>query len=188
MLMSRGPEGLPQKQANERGERVWLSLGSNAGNSLTNLRRAVHLLEQHPRISVICVSPVYRTAPWGVTGQPAFLNCAAEVETDLMPLELLEAAKRVEQCVGRQPRERWGPREIDIDLVLWPGRECISERLTLPHPRYRERAFVLIPLRDIAPYACDPATGEQVREMARQFQDADVERLGPLAPYADEEN
>lgn len=114
----------------------------------------------------ICsVSPVYETAPVGELNQPAFLNAAVEIETALEPLELLNAVKSVENALGRIPRTRWGPREIDIDLVIWGERTFRSETLTLPHPEFRRRCFVLAPLADIAPNARDPETGLRIAEL-----------------------
>ena len=147
--------------------RVWLSLGSNLGDRGANLVEAVTALAQCPGIDVIATSSVYETEPVGETDQPPFYNMAVEIETDLTPLELLNAVKSVETQLGRQPTYRWGPRVIDIDLILWGQRQWESEELTLPHREFRNRAFVLQPLADIASDAVDPVTGMTVAELAR---------------------
>jgi 2-amino-4-hydroxy-6-hydroxymethyldihydropteridine diphosphokinase len=109
------------------------------------------------------------------------LNLAAEIETAFDPLELLNAAKAIERGLGRTPTVRWGPREIDIDLVLWGSRIVETESLVLPHKEFRTRAFVLVPLAEIAPDAVDPVTGLSVRELAgRPEAQGDVTKLGPF--------
>ena len=143
--------------------RVLISLGSNVGDRVSSLRAAVKALQAFGQIR--SVSPVYETAPVGELNQPAFLNAAVEIETALEPLELLNAVKSIENALGRTPRTRWGPREIDIDLVLWGERTFRSETLTLPHPEFRNRCFVLAPLADIAPDARDPETGLRIVEL-----------------------
>lgn len=146
--------------------RVLLSLGSNLGDRDAYLSEAVNALAELPGVALVAASTRHDTAPVGVVDQPAFLNMAAEIETDLAPLELLNAVKAIESRLGRQPTYRWGPRVIDIDLILW-GEMCFeSETLTLPHPAFRDRAFVLKPLAEIAPEAVDPVTGKTVAELA----------------------
>jgi 2-amino-4-hydroxy-6-hydroxymethyldihydropteridine diphosphokinase len=146
--------------------RVYLSLGSNLGDSIGSLRAAIRLLRGLERIKVRTVSSVYETEPVGKVDQPAFLNVAIEIETDFEPLELLELVKETERQLGRSSGERWVPRPIDIDIVLWGDRIHESERLTIPHRAFRERAFVLAPLNEIAPDAVDPVTGLTVRALA----------------------
>ncbi len=147
--------------------RVHLGLGSNLGNRAENLRGALRELAADAHIELTALSHAYETAPWGVTDQPAFLNMAAEIETDLSPLELLNVAKEVEARLGRVRTQRWGPRKIDIDIILWGDQTLESDALTLPHPGFRERPFVLIPLAEIAPGAADPVTGKTVADLAR---------------------
>jgi 2-amino-4-hydroxy-6-hydroxymethyldihydropteridine diphosphokinase len=151
-----------------RAMRVHLSLGTNLGDRARNLQDALHLLAQVPGVRLLLLSPVYETEPVGVRDQPAFYNLAVEIETDLPPLELLNAVKDLETRLGRETTYQWGPRLIDIDLVLWGNLVLSFEKLTLPHPEFRERAFVLAPLRDIAPDAVDPVTGMTVRQLASQ--------------------
>lgn len=144
--------------------RMLLSLGSNLGDRLANLRDALDALGE--TTTVCAVSHAYETEPWGETEQPGFLNAAVEIETDFAPLELLEVVKGIEARLGRTPTYRWGPRMIDIDLILCEDLVLDSERLTVPHPEFRNRAFVLAPLAEIAPDAVDPATGETVAALA----------------------
>jgi 2-amino-4-hydroxy-6-hydroxymethyldihydropteridine diphosphokinase len=145
---------------------VHLSLGSNLGDRAEHLRRALEAVEALPDTRLVAQSSIHETAPWGVTDQPSFLNLAAEIGTVLGPLELLNAVKAIELRLGRTPGPHWGPRVIDIDIVLWQDTEMETDALTLPHPRFRDRAFVLLPLREIAPDAVDPVTGRTVAELA----------------------
>jgi 2-amino-4-hydroxy-6-hydroxymethyldihydropteridine diphosphokinase len=140
--------------------RVYLSLGSNLGDRTANLRRA--LAELEPNARLLQLSSLYETEPVGVTDQPTFLNLAAEAETDLEPLELLRWIKEVESRVGRRQTYRWGPRVIDIDILLYEGRIVESRELTVPHRELPNRAFVLVPLAEIAPDLIHPALHETV--------------------------
>ncbi len=145
---------------------VYLSLGSNLGDRVVMLRQALDVLNETPRVRVLRVSSVYESKPWDLTRQPKFLNIVAEIETALEPLELLDTVKAVELRLGRTPARRWGPRCIDIDLILWDAKVLRTAALTLPHERFRERAFVLTPLADLAPEAIDPETGLTVAVLA----------------------
>lgn len=146
--------------------RVYLSLGSNLGDRLANLEAALKQLGTHERIQRMECSGCYETSPVGSLDQPVFLNMAAEIETDLEPLELLNVAKEIEAGLGRTETYRWGPRVVDIDLILCGPAIVESERLTVPHPEFRRRAFVLQPLAEIAPQAVDPVTKKTVAELA----------------------
>lgn len=145
---------------------VYLSMGSNLGDRAEHLRRALEAVAALPGTQLVAQSSLHETAPWGVTDQPSFLNLAAEIGTALGPLELLNAVKAIELRLGRTQGPQWGPRVIDIDLVLWQDTVMETDALTLPHPRFRDRAFVLLPLREIAPDAVDPVTGRTVAELA----------------------
>ena len=125
-----------------------LALGSNLGDRAANLQAAVDLLAERGATAVR-VSSVWETPPVPAD-QPRYLNAVAAVETDLSPDDLLAVAKEVEHLLGRRPTGRWRPRPIDIDLLFCGGREVASETLTVPHPRIAERAFVLLPLAEVA--------------------------------------
>ena len=142
---------------------VYLALGTNLGDRLANLRAAVNLLSQ---LSIINrQSSTYETPPWGYTDQPAFLNMAVKCETDLEPESLLKRLKTLEVQVGREKTFHWGPREIDIDILFYDDIILESKSLTIPHPRLHERAFVLVPLADIAPDYVHPVLKKTVRQM-----------------------
>jgi 2-amino-4-hydroxy-6-hydroxymethyldihydropteridine diphosphokinase len=165
-------------QAAQEETTAYLALGSNLGERRANLQRALACLGDLPGVRVTKVSPAYRTAPWGVEDQPEFLNLTAQVRTRLAPLELLSAIKHIERQLGRTDCRRWGPRVIDIDILMYDDCAMESEDLVLPHPHMAERAFVLVPLADIAPDVRLP-NGQRVAEAAavlRQEQgvDADV--------------
>jgi 2-amino-4-hydroxy-6-hydroxymethyldihydropteridine diphosphokinase len=131
--------------------RVVLALGGNVGDKAKSLRRALRAIAGEKDIELTAVSRLYRTAPWGKTDQDWFVNACALVRTSLKPEALLERVKRLEVELGREPTERWGPRVIDIDLIAYGDVAFKTERLTLPHPELFNRAFVLVPLAEIAP-------------------------------------
>lgn len=147
---------------------VHLSIGSNLGDRHTQLMCAIGELKLLDRTALRAVSPIYETEPIGVGNQPLFLNAAVEIGTAFEPLELLKAIKAIETRLGRAPSEVWGPRAIDIDIVLWADTVLNFEDLILPHPEFRKRSFVLRPLRDIAPDAVDPVTGRTIEELAEE--------------------
>lgn len=163
--------------------RVLLSLGTNLGDRAANLRGALEAMGQLPGIQLTAVSNVYETEAMGVTEQPDFLNLAAEIETELVPLELLNAVKEIEGALGRTASERWGPRIIDIDLILWEDLVMTTERLTLPHAAFRTRNFVLAPLAEIAPETVDPVTGKTVSQLLQCVEaQGRAGKRGPLTP------
>lgn len=127
-----------------------LSLGGNIGDVAAAFAKALRGFDEHDGVRVIARSQVWRTPPWGKTDQPDFLNMAALVETSLTPHELLALCLEVERSAGRERGERWGPRTLDIDIVAYDNITLADETLTLPHPRAAERAFVLVPLAEIA--------------------------------------
>jgi len=134
------------------GERVFIGLGTNVGEDLQlNLRKAIEAIGTLPGTEVVRVSSFLSTEPWDATDQPRYLNAVAEIRTRLEPLRLLEGLKQLESELGRVPTYRWGPRAIDFDIILYGTRVIELPGLRIPHPRYREREFVMIPLREIAP-------------------------------------
>jgi dihydropteroate synthase len=130
---------------------VVLALGGNVGDKVASLRRALRAIAGEPGVELTAVSRFYRTPPWGKTDQDWFLNACALGRTTLKPEALLERVKTLEVELGRAPAERWGPRVIDIDLIAYDDIVLKTERLTLPHPELFNRAFVLVPLAEIAP-------------------------------------
>jgi 2-amino-4-hydroxy-6-hydroxymethyldihydropteridine diphosphokinase len=138
-----------------------ISLGGNLGNRLENLQGAIDALEDTPGVRVKAVSPVYETEPWGVAPdtQPSYLNAVVVVKTTLPPASLLERAHAVEEAFDRVRTERWGARTVDVDIVTYADEISDDPVLTLPHPRARERAFVLRPWLDVDPEAQLPGTG-----------------------------
>jgi dihydroneopterin aldolase/2-amino-4-hydroxy-6-hydroxymethyldihydropteridine diphosphokinase len=132
-------------------ERVFLGLGSNLGDREENLRAALNRISGLQGTAVVRVSRFLETEPWGVEDQPPFLNAAAEIRTLLEPEALLSGLKEIERQGGRLPTYPWGPRVIDVDLLLYGKRTRRGDRLTLPHPHILDRPFVLEPLEEIAP-------------------------------------
>lgn len=158
-----------------------MSLGSNLGDRTRMLEQALAHLNRSPQVRVVRSSSIYESAPWGLIQQPKFLNIVAEIETDLAPLELLNLVKSVEVRLGRKPARRWGPRCIDIDLILWGAKVMRTSSLTLPHEQFRERAFVLTPLTELAPEAIDPETGFTMAVLASRIGTAEMTRYaGPI--------
>ncbi|MBP2642403.1 MAG: 2-amino-4-hydroxy-6-hydroxymethyldihydropteridine pyrophosphokinase [Firmicutes bacterium] len=129
---------------------IVLGLGSNIGDRKKNIQAAIRAIHSHPNIRVIKMSSFYETDPVGYIDQPCFINAVAAVATTLSPLELLEVCLSIEQNLGRIRVQKWGPRTIDIDLLIFDEYECNTSTLTLPHPRLLERGFVLVPLEEIA--------------------------------------
>ncbi|PNE36819.1 2-amino-4-hydroxy-6-hydroxymethyldihydropteridine diphosphokinase [Streptomyces sp. A1-5] len=142
-------------------KRAVISLGSNLGNRLETLQGAVDALEDTPGVRVKAVSPVYETEPWGVApdSQPSYFNAVVLIKTTLPPESLLERGHAIEEAFERVRDERWGPRTIDVDILAYQDVVSDDPRLTLPHPRAHERAFVLVPWHDIDPEAEVPGRG-----------------------------
>lgn len=148
---------------------AFLGLGSNLGDRRRWMARAVARLQAHPQITLKACSSLYANPPVGYQAQPDFLNAVVEVETSLTPAALLETALEVERCLGRERHLRWGPRNIDIDLLLYDDVEVAEPHLTVPHPRLQERAFVLVPLAEIAPDLRLP-DGRSARQAAEEVE------------------
>jgi 2-amino-4-hydroxy-6-hydroxymethyldihydropteridine diphosphokinase len=169
---------------------AWISIGSNQGDRLGHITKALRLMGGLRDTELGLVSPVYDTAPVGKTDQPRFLNVVAELRTELAPRPLLHELLAIEDVCGRFRREVWGPRTLDLDIIAYDGVEMETGALTLPHPRARERAFVLVPLADVAPSLELPGAGATVAEMVKRLGDIgdQVTRVGdPPAPGTDPE-
>jgi 2-amino-4-hydroxy-6-hydroxymethyldihydropteridine diphosphokinase len=158
-----------------------LALGGNVGDVRTRLNRAVALMCDGAAVRLIARSSDYRTPPWGVADQDPFINLCLIAATDLAPGALLERALGVERALGRdRPNERrWGPRPVDIDILAYDDVRLDEPGLTLPHPRLFERAFVLVPLAEIAPDRV--IAGRSVRDALAHLDTAGIERLPPLS-------
>jgi len=159
--------------------RAYLALGGNVGDSRAVLARAVALLCEGTQVRLLARSADYRTPPWGVTEQPAFVNFCIAVETSLSPQQLLARAHAVERALGRDRarEQRWGPRTADIDIIAYDDVSLHDENLILPHPRLFERAFVLVPLAEIAPHLT--IAGTRIADAAARFAHEDIEKLPP---------
>ncbi|HAX71468.1 MAG TPA: 2-amino-4-hydroxy-6-hydroxymethyldihydropteridine diphosphokinase [Anaerolineales bacterium] len=149
---------------------VYIALGSNLGNRLSNLKNAISNFT--PQMDVKKKSPVYETPPWGYADQPSFLNQVVMAETYLEPEDLLGHLKRLETVLGREPSFQNGPRLIDLDILFYDDIIVDSPPLMIPHPRLHQRAFVLVPLNDIAPDLVHPLFSKSVSEML-----LDIDRL-----------
>ena len=144
---------------------AYVGLGANLGNREETLRRALELLAEH--VEIDAVSSIRETEPIGVVEQPRFLNAAARISTELPPRALLDVLLEVERTLGRQRRERWGPRTIDLDLLLYGDATVAEDGLTVPHPRLHERRFVLEPLAELDPLLVVPGHGRVSELLAR---------------------
>lgn len=167
-------------------KRAYISIGSNIGERFQHLKNAVQSLHSHDGVSVLTISSIYETAPVGYTDQADFLNVVIAVETQLGAQQLLEKCQQIEQQLGRVRDIRWGPRTVDLDILLYNGEDIATENLVVPHPRMHERAFVLVPLLEISPTVEHPVTGRKYSEEAavrddsvRVWREVDGIKLNP---------
>ena len=164
-----GTEGM---QGTHGTERAWVGVGANLGDAQATVQRALRDLAALSRAGPARASSLYRTQPLGDPAQPWYVNAVAEIGTDLSPLELLRALRGLERRAGRaSARERWVPRELDLDLLLFGDRVIETPELVLPHPGLALRRFVLEPLAELAPDARDPRTGRSAAELLRGLDD-----------------
>jgi 2-amino-4-hydroxy-6-hydroxymethyldihydropteridine diphosphokinase len=153
-----------------------IGLGSNLGDSRSILTGAIDRLRSHPQIEVTAVSSWYTTAPIGPP-QPDYLNGCAMLQTSLLPLDLLNALHSIEAEFGRVRQEVWGARTLDLDLLLYDDLIIDLPTLQVPHPRMLERAFVLVPLSEIAPNAIKPRSGQSIFTLCKQLEHSGVSLL-----------
>jgi len=155
---------------------VYVALGANTGNREANLQMALRGLTRMARVDA--VSSLYESDPVGLEEQPAFYNAVCRIETGLEPESLLRFLKSLEHEIGRRPGgKRWGSRPIDLDILLYEERIVQGGELEVPHPRLAERAFVLIPLAEIAPAALDPRQNEIIAQLAQAIDTSGVSRI-----------
>jgi len=151
---------------------VYLALGSNLGERKANLQAAVEAMA--PGARLLAASPVYETPPWGYLNQPNFLNQVIRAETDLSPNELLVYLKELEKRLGRTKTLRYGPRTIDVDILFYDDLILDEPGLTIPHPRMQGRAFVLVPLADLAPDMLHPLEGKTISALLEQVDQSEI--------------
>lgn len=156
---------------------AYLGLGGNLGDPERAMAEALTRLDADPATRIVAVSSLYRTPPWGVTDQPDFLNAVAKLRTTAAPRALLDLALGIEKAMKRERRGRWGPRLIDIDILAYGALRLDEPGLTVPHPRLAERAFVLVPLAEIAPEL--EIDARPVAEMLAKISTAGIERVAP---------
>jgi 2-amino-4-hydroxy-6-hydroxymethyldihydropteridine diphosphokinase len=159
-----------------------IALGGNVGDVRETLARAIEALCDGTVVRLLARSSDCRTPPWGVADQPSFINCAIVAATALSPLDLLHRAQTIERQFGRDrgKEQRWGPRTLDIDLIAYDGVTLHTPELTLPHPRALERAFVLVPLAEIAPERS--IKGVRIAEALTRVDRTGIEKLPPRSP------
>lgn len=153
-----------------------IALGSNLGDSRAILESSLKILDQTPGISLLTQSSFYRTAPVGPP-QPDYLNGCALLKAQMSPQELLETLLAIEAKFGRVRQERWGPRTLDLDLLLFDDLILETPNLTLPHPYLRERAFVLVPLAEIAPNWIDPISEKAIAQLVQEVDCSGVTKI-----------
>ena len=156
---------------------AYVALGANIGDREASLQEALRKMAGTPGVQVLRISAVYETEPVGCTDQPAFLNMAAALAVNISPEQLLEQLLKIEKEMGRVRTVRWGPRTIDLDLLLYEDAVMNTEYLTLPHPRMEERAFVLVPLREVWPQDREFPWEQKMASLQAQM---GIERMGRL--------
>jgi 2-amino-4-hydroxy-6-hydroxymethyldihydropteridine diphosphokinase len=150
---------------------AYIGFGSNIGDRLKHIQNAIHALSKTEGITLQEISSVYKTDPVGYETQEPFLNGIAAIQTSLSPLSLLHTLKDIEIAVGRQHRIRWGPREIDLDLLIYGDLRLQTEKLVVPHPEMHLRRFVLAPLAEIAPDLVHPVFQETIETLLEHLED-----------------
>ncbi|WP_066185570.1 MULTISPECIES: 2-amino-4-hydroxy-6-hydroxymethyldihydropteridine diphosphokinase [Gracilibacillus] len=162
--------------------KVYIALGSNIAPRFNYLYRAIDILQQHEDIEVAKQSSVYETDPVGYTDQEQFLNMVIELETTLEPIALLNVCQSIERKLGRKRDIRWGPRTIDLDILLYNQTSIVNDRLVVPHRRLHERAFVLIPLAEIHPSLYIESLEQSISELVGQLPLQDKEGVVKCQP------
>jgi 2-amino-4-hydroxy-6-hydroxymethyldihydropteridine diphosphokinase len=165
----------------KRNNGIFLGLGTNKRGRENSLFRALERIHSHPDMQLLKISSLYKSAPWGMEDQPWFLNAVCQIETNLSPCDLLRELKQMEKDLGRIiPEVRWGPRKIDIDIILFHDSIIDTPDLRVPHKHLTERLFVLIPLLELVPEGLHPETGISFKDYVEKFQLEDRRRLCSL--------
>jgi len=160
--------------------RAFIGVGSNEGERLERISSAIRALAATPQVRVVQMAMIIETEPVGGPPQPAYLNTVLELDTSLEPMELLRTLQRIEQRLGRQPSaQRWGPRPIDLDLLLYDDRVVQQPTLCIPHPRMHERRFVLEPLAQLAPDVLHPVLRRPIKELLAELASASALAASP---------
>lgn len=154
---------------------VYIVLGTNLGDRFANLRAAIESMP--PEVAVLAESQIYETPPWGYEDQPAFLNMVVKAETDLEPESLLKYLKQLEAELGREQNFRWGPRLIDLDILFYDDLVIDTPPLVIPHPRLHERAFVLVPLMEVAPDLIHPIFHRRISDFLAELETKGISRF-----------
>lgn len=176
--MSRSPSFTP---VNTNSERVFIALGGNLGDPEKTMAEALANFTRSGESKIVSVSSLYSTPPWGKTNQPDFLNAVAEIRTTLEPRELLTLCLSIEKSFLRERRERWGPRTIDLDIIAYGDRRISEPGLEIPHPQLEKRAFVLVPLSEIADDF--KIRGARVKELAMAVDNAGINVRKPSGQW-----
>jgi len=159
----------------------YLGFGTNLGDRKKNLDRAIISLDSRPDLTILRTSGIYETEPWGMTDQPNFLNMVAEIATSISLGELLERVKKLEQDMGREDGPRFGPRLIDVDILMLEDQVVNQPDLQIPHASLHLRAFVLVPLTELAPDLVHPVLGETIAQLASRVNGLDG--IKPLVKF-----
>ena len=157
--------------------RVFIGIGSNIGDRESYIETSLKRIQEYPGVDIADTSSLYETAPVGVTEQAAFLNMVALLETEMNAFQLLEILQGIEQSLGRERDIRWGPRTIDLDILLYNHENIVAEGLVIPHPRLLERGFVIIPLHELSPDASIPTTNKRIDSYLDHIEDKEGVRL-----------
>lgn len=161
-------------------ESVYISLGSNQGDRLNNLNQSIRLLSQIKGVKIIKGTSVYETSAWGKTDQPNYFNSVLSIRTNLDPFVFLNYLQNIENKLGRIRLEKWGPRTIDLDILLFGNKIIRTKELVIPHPYIQERSFILIPLLEIASQIRHPVTGKSFKEILKNTKNYSFDKIGIL--------